>query len=503
MRKDALAITVSTLVMGSFGMFLRWLQRSSIFDAETGLTAGGAPITIIFVVYSLLAAAGMAGLVRFWLSRYRAPQNDAEALRTDSPVPFILSWVLCALFAAGGLRLMFTAGSVSYTGIQRIFGALTILCGACIPFLTHRGEGKPGMARLPVTAVTLYFCCWVAFCYLQNYQNPVTWSFLPEILAIIGALLAVYYVCGWSYRWSRFNPAIFWAQLGAYLNICTITDSRSILMSGTFIATAALLLMLEYILIRMGLFDWFRRLFRRDDWDEEDDDEEEQEVLAEFSGLRVEALDEDGGLMFVAKLAIGSGTSGELQLIGSYAEQAEEATAQENAEAAQTGEDADAPEETKPKPRHIQLRGYDEHLQKAIHLEGDATPFAGRVWRVRNLALMGKDNDRAFFRQDVDAPGEAVPIRGGTGPAPCKVLNLSAGGACIQTSAAYEMGERLRLSFRIGQGSDMSVFCTVCRVSQRKENLFEYGCSFEHLDPAMEDAISRALLQLQMKRIKR
>ena len=57
MRKTALTLTVSTLVLGIFGAFLRWLQTMSAFEKETGFSVPGAGTTVVFVIYSILAIA--------------------------------------------------------------------------------------------------------------------------------------------------------------------------------------------------------------------------------------------------------------------------------------------------------------------------------------------------------------------------------------------------------------------------------------------------------------
>ena len=68
MRKDALTITLTTLVLGIFGAFLRWLQNMNLYDEE-GLAARGAGISIVLMVYILLSAAVLVLIVRLWLRR--------------------------------------------------------------------------------------------------------------------------------------------------------------------------------------------------------------------------------------------------------------------------------------------------------------------------------------------------------------------------------------------------------------------------------------------------
>ena len=70
MRKTALTLTVSTLVLGIFGAFLRWLQTMSAFDKETGFPIPGAGTTVALVIYSILAIAAICVVTLVWLSRF-------------------------------------------------------------------------------------------------------------------------------------------------------------------------------------------------------------------------------------------------------------------------------------------------------------------------------------------------------------------------------------------------------------------------------------------------
>ena len=55
MRKSALTFTVTTLVLGIFGAFFRWLQNANAFDAETGCAIPGHGTSIVFLIYFLKA----------------------------------------------------------------------------------------------------------------------------------------------------------------------------------------------------------------------------------------------------------------------------------------------------------------------------------------------------------------------------------------------------------------------------------------------------------------
>ena len=256
----------------------------------------------------------------------------------------------------------------------------------------------------------------------------------------------------------------------------------------------------------MGLFDFFSRKDRK-----QPAPEKKTESYEEYSGIRMEVLSEERELLFVARLAVSDGGRGELQRVseGNVLSEAE-APAEAPEQAEETEEDAvPVPEEPPKKPEkpeyHVFLRGYEERVRQAVHMEADITHDHARVWTYRNLRVVSKENDRAFFRQDIGTDGEVLPMAHlGNAPFPCKLVNISAGGACVQTDYVFAPGEKLLLKSRLLPDSELKpVVCTVCRVTERKNGMFDYGCQFTELDAAAEDEISKAILQLQMKRIRR
>ena len=251
MRKNALAITVSTLVAGVFGAFLRWLQCRNIFE-ETGLAASGAAVSVVYVIYSLLAAAGIAGLSALWLRRFRAPAESTEALRVSSVVPAIFSWVLCAVFAVAGILLMFSAGAAEYPLVQRFFGAAAVVAGFCLPAIPCRnGAGEASfVSRKPASGFLALFCCfWLVYCYLGHAENPVLWAYVPEVLAVAAVTLAVYYVAAWCFDRCAPTSAFLTVQLAVFLILCALPSAPSGGVALLLCASGAYLVMLEYILL--------------------------------------------------------------------------------------------------------------------------------------------------------------------------------------------------------------------------------------------------------------
>ncbi len=214
----------------------------------------------------------------------------------------------------------------------------------------------------------------------------------------------------------------------------------------------------------MGLFG---RLFHRDNDDDPGD-------LSGFEGMRLEIMDEQGDLLFAARAGLSWDGSIELRPI------------------------------TVPRVRpgtkfiSVEMRGYDAARKQAVHMEGDITPHSDGTWTVDDLKVTGRDNDRAFFRQEMLIGGSVMPLRQrGISERSCRIINISAGGACVQFPAECMVGEKLLLKFRLGDGGQpMALMCVVRRVT-RRQNFYEYGCEFIDLSPALEEQITRTIMNMQ------
>lgn len=218
----------------------------------------------------------------------------------------------------------------------------------------------------------------------------------------------------------------------------------------------------------MGLFNWGRNK-------EKDDGPGE---LAEYSGMRLEVMDANERLLFVAHASIT--WDGEMELRPT------------------------APLRVPPtvKSLSVLLRGFQLATKKAVHMEATISPRSDGSWEVEDLEITGKDNDRAFYRQATSISATVVPMRQrGLQAAPCRVVNISAGGVCLQFAVECMMGEKLLLNTSLLEGTQsVQLMCVVRRVVRRK-TIFEYGCEFIDLSPAMEELVSKAILEMQLQRM--
>lgn len=249
MRKTAVSVTVTTLVLGVFGAFLRWLQNTSAYDSETGCVIPMHPTSIVFLAYCVLAAAIICGITFLWLRRYDR-HGDIAALRSVTILPTVFGWMLGVVFVLCACVIMFSAGSSRFPTAQRLLGAGGILGGLCFPFLFGKRDGRDhGLGRTAATVLTLFCCFWLVFSWRGHSENPVLWSYVIEVLAVAANAVAFYYIAAFHYGAGRSNRALLSVQFAVFFNVTTLFDTRSTAESAMFLLCVGMLLLTELILI--------------------------------------------------------------------------------------------------------------------------------------------------------------------------------------------------------------------------------------------------------------
>lgn len=250
MRKTALTITVSTLVLGVFGAFLRWLQVINIFEPETGLATPGAGLSVALVVFSALAFAAMAVIAVLLRRRTVQSPDVEEAMRVRTPLPRVIAVICAVVFIFAGLEQMFTAGAASSPLMQRIFGAAALVSGAALIVLPCRREGGlHPLARSAALWLPCFFCYWLVLAYRDNAQDPVQWRYLAYLLAIAMTALGYYHLASWYFRRARTGWTLLFLQLAVYLDLCALSDEQGLWLKLMLAAAGVMLAVGEYLLI--------------------------------------------------------------------------------------------------------------------------------------------------------------------------------------------------------------------------------------------------------------
>ncbi|MCI8623719.1 MAG: PilZ domain-containing protein [Provencibacterium sp.] len=205
----------------------------------------------------------------------------------------------------------------------------------------------------------------------------------------------------------------------------------------------------------------------------------EAEESAAYSGMRVEVTTFEGHLLFVAKLMELQGSKAELH------QYSETGLPQEEGESL-----------------HVKIRGYNDHCQKAVYMEGVITPMPKHIWQVEELTVTQVANDRAFFRLSTNLDATATMFSGlEKGERPCKMLNISAGGACISSKYRYHKGDKFLLKVKMIEDRPESVlYCQVLRVIEKDDAPFEYGCQFLELTEDDQSKIVQNIFAVQRQK---
>ena len=196
-----------------------------------------------------------------------------------------------------------------------------------------------------------------------------------------------------------------------------------------------------------------------------------------YSGMRVVVETPNGHMLFIANLQDPCGGKARLCQCS-------------DGDAGSDGETALIAE-----PMCVRLRGYNNHERKAVLMEGIMTPERNHIWQLDKLTVTRVENERTYPRLATDIDGMiAAPKGDASQERPCRLLNISAGGASISSTYPYQKGNRFLLKVKLPEKATETVlYCQVLRVAEKSESIFEYGCRFLELAKADQDQIARLI----------
>ena len=110
-------------------------------------------------------------------------------------------------------------------------------------------------------------------------------------------------------------------------------------------------------------------------------------------------------------------------------------------------------------------------------------------------------NDRACFRLETNLDASATTFSGlSSGEKPCKLLNISVGGACIGSEFRYHQGDKFMLKVKLLEDRPVSaMYCQVLRIIEEGETKFTYGCRFLELTEEDQEKIIQNIFAVQRK----
>lgn len=253
MQKKPLEITCYVAGAGAFGVFFRWLQDQLAFD-EAGLNEKSVFNLLVPVLVIAAALLFQRFLSDMKERRLCAPEDFCEALYNPGKLFAAARWAAGVVMIAGAGLLLISSEADPNAGMIRVLCLLAALSGLAFPlvlgaanyeFLAHEKLTRLGM-MLPV----LMYALWLVLSYIQNAYNSVPWSFAVEIAAIIAAMMGFFRVAGFAFRVPDGHKALFAVMMGAVMCILTLADERYMGMQLILLASAGMLILYEWILVR-------------------------------------------------------------------------------------------------------------------------------------------------------------------------------------------------------------------------------------------------------------
>ena len=87
------------------------------------------------------------------------------------------------------------------------------------------------------------------------------------------------------------------------------------------------------------------------------------------------------------------------------------------------------------------------------------------------------------------------------GERPCKLLNISVGGASISSEHRYHEGDKFLLKVKLLEDRpESAMYSKVVRVIEKDGGAYEYGCRFLELTEADQEQITRNIFAAQRKK---
>lgn len=254
MIKDSKSLEISCYVIGAgaFGVFFRWMQLMLAFNEE-GLVDSSA---WNLLVPALIIAAGVV-FYRFAITRRNdrmyLPHDFCKALKNEGKLYTVCRWLAGGLMCAGAVLLLLECETDKDYKFLYTLAGTGIAAGICFPFFLTAAN-KPhaenrNLAAFLSTMPIIFFGVWILTAYKQNTINSVKWSYVIEMLAIIFSMIAFFRIAGFAYGVEKEWKTMFFCMMGAMLCIMTLADNRYLGQQLMFLATALMLIMINWIII--------------------------------------------------------------------------------------------------------------------------------------------------------------------------------------------------------------------------------------------------------------
>ena len=243
MKKLSVVLPIMLAVVGAAGFYLRLLELSNVFDAQTGLHQRGAAITVALIMLTVLL------LIFAFIFSLRVgfgcnvPLGFSKIYGTDSVAyPFIISIISLLWIAGTAMNAIDLSAQDNFQTAELYFTVLSTVSALCFiifsidMFRSPKRKGVTALILVPIMFMTF----WLILMYRDNASNPILLSYSYHALAIIFSALSFYYISAFIFSKPYPGKAIF-SSLGAiFFCFVTLADTHSLGVNLIFVSIIAI-----------------------------------------------------------------------------------------------------------------------------------------------------------------------------------------------------------------------------------------------------------------------
>lgn len=241
MKKNWLAPALA-VVGGAVGFGLRKWQLATGFEPDSGLAIPGAAASTALMIWSAVVVVGLIALC--W--DRKGPMTCEKAFAAKGNSLFLTACVLGAFLllvsaaaeavtlSAGYQVALYTNNSPMSRFTAKLLPPLRVaLCLGGFPCtllwvrqLSREGEGR--RESLPLLELCLLFCLWLISDYQIRAADPVVLDYVYEVFAIAAAVMALYYLAGYSFQNGKPRRTLVTTLAAAYFAMVTMADGHGL-----------------------------------------------------------------------------------------------------------------------------------------------------------------------------------------------------------------------------------------------------------------------------------
>lgn len=147
----------------------------------------------------------------------------------------------------------------------------------------------------------------------------------------------------------------------------------------------------------------------------------------------------------------------------------------------------------------VHVNGYDKNLIP-ISLRASVQESTRTVFKLKDLQVERHSENRNAFRLPISAPAslyrqDDIHFKN---PEECLLIDISTGGACVQSEYIHMEDEVLRLRIKLDDYAPLTFLGEIVRCVEHTSGQFRYGFLFAQLTEEEITALNKTLFNLQM-----